>query len=101
MEGYMSTATLEAASSASVVFTTPVFSQREGVLFSAYCLGRGYVAFTLSFDAACRRFGACSQERDNLLQAFELNHSHIAEAAENRLRRSNGNRIVLHASDFV
>jgi hypothetical protein len=84
----------------SVVFTTPIFSQQDGVLFSAFGLHRGYVAFTLSFDAACRRFGACTQQRDELLLAFQLNHAEIARVAEGKLQHSGGNRVLLNASDF-
>ncbi|SPB14131.1 hypothetical protein NOV72_01380 [Caballeronia novacaledonica] len=91
---------VESGSSDSVRFTPPIFSPQDGVLFSAFCLHRGYVAFTLSFDAACRGFGTCSQQRDELLLAFELNQSRIAEIAEGKLRRADGSRIVLHASDF-
>jgi hypothetical protein len=99
-EAFMATAIVEPSLSETVVFTTPIFSQQDGVLFFAFCLHRGYIAFTLSFDAACRRFGACTQQRDELLLAFELNHSEIARVAEDKLRRSDGNRIVLNASDF-
>jgi hypothetical protein len=91
---------LERAPVDTVMFTTPVFSQQDGVLFSAFCLHQGYVAFCLSFDAACRRFGACTQQRDELLLAFELNHSEIAQVAQAKLRRAKGNRVLLHASDF-
>jgi hypothetical protein len=96
----MATEIVESGPSASIMFSPPIFSQQDGVLFSAFCLHRGYVAFTLSFDAACRRFGACSQQRDELLLAFEQNQTRIAEVAEEKLRRADGTRIVLHASDF-
>jgi hypothetical protein len=96
----MATAIVESAPSNGVMFTRPTFSPENGVLFSAFCLHLGYAGFALSFDAACRRFGARGQQRDESLLAFESNKPHIAQVAAKKLERANGIRIVLSASDF-
>ena len=42
---------------ADLPLTAPVFSPTEGILFSADGVERGYLACTLSFEAACERLG--------------------------------------------
>jgi hypothetical protein len=99
-EEYMVTDVGESGAPNIVMLTKPIYSRDSGVLFSAFCVHSGYAAFTLSFDAACRRFGACTQEREDLLRAFESNHAQIAQLAEKKLHKGNGQRVVLHSSDF-
>ena len=80
--------------------TAPIYSRDDGVLFSAYGMGRGYCAYVLSYDAVCERLGAGGQNEQQVLLAFKLNRQRIVRAIEPRDARQDGGRIVLDARDF-
>jgi hypothetical protein len=84
-----------------LTFTAPIFSADVGVLFSVYAVGHGYYAFTLSYEAACEKLGACSQERQQVLLAFKLNRPRITRAIRGKGLATDGRRVVLEASDFT
>ncbi|CAM2159156.1 DUF1488 family protein (plasmid) [Pararobbsia alpina] len=86
---------------ADLTLTNPIYSQTEGVLFSAYGVDRGYVACTLSFEAACEQLGASHQSSEQMLLAFRLNQPRIVRALNNKTAPTDGHRLVLGASDFA
>lgn len=94
-------ATTDALASDGLNFTPAIFSPDDGVFFSVYGLTFGYQAFTLSFEAACERLGAHSQERTQVLLAFQLNHPRIARAIKEKALPADGRRVVLEATDFI
>jgi len=84
-----------------LTFTAPIFWADVGVLFSVYGIGHGYHAFTLSYEAACEKLGARSQEREQVLLAFKLNRPRITRAIQGKALPTDGRRVVLEASDFI
>lgn len=86
---------------ADLTLTNPIYSPTDGVLFSAYAVDRGYVACTLSFEAACEQLGAAHQSSEQLLLAFKLNHARIVRALGNKAAPNDGHRVLLAASDFA
>jgi hypothetical protein len=84
-----------------LIFTTPVFVPEDGVFFSAYGIGRGYCAFTLTYDAACQKLGAGDCDSQQVLLAFKLNQPRIARAIEAKALPLDGRRVTLDARDFV
>ncbi|BBU32576.1 hypothetical protein BTHE68_63100 (plasmid) [Burkholderia sp. THE68] len=84
-----------------LTFTSPVFSPYDGVLFSAYGVGKGYNAFTLSIEAACEKLGASDPQSHQVLLAFKLNHQRIARAIDAKVLPGKGQRVVLRPSDFA
>jgi hypothetical protein len=84
-----------------LVFTAPVFVPEDGVFFSAYGVGRGYYAFTLTYDAACRKLGAGDCDSQQVLLAFALNQPRIARAIQSKALPTDGRRVTLDARDFV
>ncbi|CAL8473634.1 hypothetical protein [Caballeronia sp. S22] len=89
------------AKSTELTFTSPVYAPYDGVLFSAYGVGRGYHAFTLSIEAACAKLGAKDQQSHQVLLAFKLNHHRIARAINDKALPGDGHRIVLWPGDFA
>lgn len=84
-----------------LTLTNPIYSPSDGVLFSAYGLDQGYVACTLSFEAACEQLGAAQQSSEQLLLAFKLNQPRIVRALGNKTAPNDGHRVLLAASDFA
>jgi hypothetical protein len=84
-----------------LVFTEPVFVPEDGIFFSAYGLGRGYCAFTLTYDAVCQKLGAGDCDSEEVLLAFELNQPRIARAIDTKHLPRDGRRVTLDARDFV
>ncbi|WP_368623404.1 hypothetical protein [Paraburkholderia sp. BR13444] len=81
-------------------FTAPTFSRVDGVLFSAYRVGDGYWSFALSYEAACEKLGARTQEREQVLLAFALNRHKIMKAVAAKALAGVSARVVLEAADF-
>ncbi len=84
-----------------LTLTAPIYSATEGVLFSAYGLGSGYIACALSFEAGCEKLGAARQGSEPMLLAFKLNQPRITHAIANKPMPEDGQRIVLEARDFA
>jgi hypothetical protein len=84
-----------------LVLTAPVFVPDNGVLFSAYGVGRGYYAFMLTYDAACQKLGAGDCDSQQVLLAFKLNQRRIARVIEAKELRTDGRRVTLDAHDFA
>jgi hypothetical protein len=84
----------------SIALTAPTFSPANGVLFSAYRFGIGYRAFLLSYEAACERLGAHTQDREQVMLAFRLNREKILTAIAAKLPCEDDTRIVLVSRDF-
>ncbi|MDS0859406.1 DUF1488 domain-containing protein [Burkholderia pseudomultivorans] len=80
--------------------TTPVVSDDFSLLFSAYGQGWGYIAFRLSADVICDKFGVSEASPELLLAAFERNRETIARVIGQRTPAGSGERIQLTRSDF-
>ncbi|NYH26027.1 hypothetical protein [Paraburkholderia bryophila] len=93
--------TVDSVTGEQIQFTPAIYSEDDGVLFSAYDTSFGYHAFALSYEAACEHLGARNQEREQVLLAFQLNHPRIARAIRTKALPADGRRVVLEAADFA